>query len=103
MGRKGKSAVAAGKWKKPVAGILTGGVSLLLLLALSSYRPRAAVDNWAGPVGHSLAGAILTTAGIGGYARALFLIAGSCARVVGRPRISVARTRSWLRSSRCSM
>jgi S-DNA-T family DNA segregation ATPase FtsK/SpoIIIE len=103
MGRKGKSAVAAAKWKKPVAGILTGGVSLLLLLALSSYRPRAAVDNWAGPVGHSLAGAILTTAGIGGYALALFLIAVSCALVVGRPRISFARTSSWLLFSLCSM
>src|SRR5258708_23902366 len=103
MGRKGKSAVAAGKWKKPVAGILTGGVSLLLLLALSSYRPRAAVDNWAGPVGHSLAGAILTTAGIGGYALALFLIAASRALGVGRPPISFPRTRSWPPRSPFSM
>src|SRR5260370_10309668 len=100
MGRKGKSAVAAAKWKKPVAGILTGGVSLLLLLALSSYRPRAAVDNWAGPVGHSLAGAILTTAGIGGYALALVLIPGACPLVVGRPRSSFPRTSSWLLFSR---
>jgi S-DNA-T family DNA segregation ATPase FtsK/SpoIIIE len=103
MGRKGKSAVAAAKWTKPVAGILMGGVSLLLLLALSSYRPRAAMENWAGPVGHSLAGVILTTAGVGGYALVLFLIAVSCALVLGRPRISFARACSWLLFSLCSM
>ena len=110
MGRKGKSA-AAGKgaapaqveWKKPVAGILLGGVSLLMLLGLSSYRPRAAADNWAGPVGHGLAGALLETAGIGGYALALFLAAVACALVIGRPRISFARASSWLLFSLCAM
>ena len=104
MGRKGKSA-AAGKvaWKKPVAGILLGGASLLLLLGLSSYRPRAAAENWAGPVGHGLAGALLETAGIGGYALAIFLIAVSCALVIGRPRISFARASSWLLFSLCAM
>ena len=110
MGRKGKSA-AAGKgaaaakvaWKKPVAGILLGGASVLMLLGLSTYRPRAAAENWAGPVGHGLAGALLDLTGVGGYALALFLIAVSCALLVGRPRISFARASSWLLFSLCAM
>jgi len=109
MGRKGKSG-AAGKgaatkvaWKKPVAGILLGGASLLMLLGLWSYRPRAAAENWAGPVGHGLAGALLEMAGIGGYALAIFLIAVACALVIGRPRISFARASSWLLFSLCAM
>ncbi len=110
MGRKGKSAAvgkgpAAAKveWKKPVLGILLGGVSLLTLLGLSTYRPRAAAENWAGPVGHGLAGALLETVGLGGYALALFLLAVSCALVIGRPRISFARASSWLLFSLCAM
>jgi S-DNA-T family DNA segregation ATPase FtsK/SpoIIIE len=104
MGRKGKSAAAAKvQWKKPVAGILLGGFSLLMLLGLSSYRPRAAVENWAGPVGHGVAGALLEAAGVGGYALALFLVAVSCALTLGRPRISFARASSWLLFSLCSM
>src|SRR5882672_2072522 len=103
MGRKGKSAPAKATWKKPVAGILIGGFSLLLLLGLSSYRPRAAAANWAGPVGHGIAGALLETAGVGGYALALFLIAVACALVIGRPRISFARASSWLLFSLCAM
>jgi S-DNA-T family DNA segregation ATPase FtsK/SpoIIIE len=104
MGRKGKRAAAAKvEWKRPVAGILLGGFSLLMLLGLSSYRPRAAAENWAGPVGHRLAGALLEAAGVGGYALALFLVAVSCALTVGRPRISFARASSWLLFSLCSM
>src|SRR3954453_23372427 len=103
MGRKGKSAPAKASWNGPVAGILLGGCSLLLLLGLTSYRPRAAALNWAGPVGHGLAGALLGMAGVGGYALALFLIAVSSALVGGRPRISFARASSWLLFSLCAM
>src|SRR5260370_20881125 len=91
MGRKGKSAPPRAGWKRPVAGILLAGVSLLLLLGLSSYRPRAAAQNWAGPVGHRLAGAMLEAAGVGGYALALFFIVVACGLTLGRPRLSFAR------------
>ena len=106
MGRKGKGAPAKAQWKKPVAGILLGGVSLLTLLGLSSYQPRgssAEASNWAGPVGHRLAGALLETAGVGGYALALFLLAIACALTLGRPRLSFARAGSWLLFSLCAM
>src|SRR5690349_14440337 len=103
MGRKGKGAPAKAQWKKPVAGILLGGVSVLMLLGLSSYRPKAEVANWAGPVGHHLAGALLETAGVGGYALAMFLLAVACALTLGRPRLSFARTGSWLLFSLSAM
>ncbi len=105
MGRKGKNgARAAGtSWKKPVAGILLGAFSVVLLLGLSSYRPRAALENWAGPVGHGIAGGMLETAGIGAYGLALFLCAVSCALVAGWPKLSFARAGSWLLFSLCAM
>jgi S-DNA-T family DNA segregation ATPase FtsK/SpoIIIE len=93
MGRKAKNAPAG--WKRPVAGILLGGFAAVALLGLSSYRPRGG-ENWAGPVGHRLAGALLEAAGVGGYAAAIFLLAVACALVVGRPKISFARAGSWL-------
>ncbi|MCA1827192.1 MAG: DNA translocase FtsK 4TM domain-containing protein [Myxococcales bacterium] len=102
MSRK-KSAPAASAWKRPVVGILLGGFALLMLLGLSSYRPRAASEDWAGPVGHRLAGALLEITGVGGYAIGLFLVAVACALVVGRPRISFARAGSWLLFSLCTM
>src|SRR5947209_2331780 len=94
MGRKGK--VEGVAWKRPVAGILLGGVSALALLGLTSYRPGAAAGNWAGPFGHGLAGALLEAAGVGAYAGAFFLLAVACALVAGRPRLSFARAGSWL-------
>ena len=100
MGRKGKSAPAG--WKRPVAGILLGGFSLLALLGLSSYQPRGGGD-WAGPLGHRLAGALLEVAGVGGYAAAMFLFAVACALVAGRPRLSFARAGSWLLFSLSTM
>src|SRR5260370_11891122 len=103
MGSKGKSAPPRAGWKRAVAGILLAGVSLLLLLGLSSYRPRAAAQNWAGPVGHRLAGAMLEAAGVGGYALALFLIVVACALTLGRPRLSFARAGSWILFSLCAM
>src|SRR3954470_10815096 len=105
MGRKGKNgARAAGRnWKKPVAGILLGAFSVLLLLGLSSYSPRSSAENWAGPVGHGLAGGLLEAAGIGGYAVALFLCAIGCALTAGWPRLSFARAGSWLLFSFCAM
>jgi len=103
MGRRTKSAPPRARWGKPVAGILLGGVSLLVLLGLSSYRPRAALQNWAGPAGHRLAGALLEVAGAGGYALAIFLLAVACALTLGRPRLSFARAGSWLLFSLCAM
>src|SRR6266851_8507537 len=102
MGRKGKSGDKA-HWKKPVTGILLGGCASLALLGLSSYQPRAGGSDWAGPVGHGLAGALLEAVGVGAYAGALFLLAVACALVVGRPRISFARASSWLLFSLCAM
>src|SRR5438128_1918922 len=93
MARKSQSKGAG--WKRPVSGILLGGFALVALLGLSSYRPRGG-DDWAGPVGHRLAGALLEAAGVGGYAAALFLLAVGCAWVAGRPRLSFARAGSWL-------
>ncbi|MGZ6125661.1 MAG: DNA translocase FtsK 4TM domain-containing protein, partial [Myxococcales bacterium] len=105
MGRKGKNASAPKgvAWKKPVAGILLAGFALVSLLALASYRPRAAAGNWAGPVGHGFAGSLLEATGMGAYAFAVFLLAVACALLVGRPRLSFARAGSWLTFSVCAM
>src|SRR5437016_7919265 len=105
MGRNGMNGAApkdAG-WKKPVFGILLAGCALVSLLALSSYQPRGAAGNGAGPVGYGLAGSLLETAGIGAYAFLIFLLAVACALVVGRPRLSFARAGSWLTFSLCAM
>jgi S-DNA-T family DNA segregation ATPase FtsK/SpoIIIE len=109
MGRKAKNGSAQPKareavaWKKPVVGILLGGFSMLLLLALSSYTPRDEASNWAGPVGHGLAGALLGIAGAGGYALALFSVVVACSLLFGRPRLSFGRAASWLVFSLCAM
>jgi len=105
MGRKGKKAARDGRmnWKRPVAGILLGAFAVVVLLGLSSYRPRAAGHNWAGPVGQGVAGALLDLAGVGGYALAIFLFALACALVAGWPRLSFARAGSWLLFSLCAM
>ena len=105
MSRKVKAAKATPSpgWRKPVFGILLGGVALVALLGLSSYRPRAAAENLAGPVGHSIAGLLLEAAGVGGYAAALFILALACALVAGRPRLSFGRATSWLLFSAATM
>jgi S-DNA-T family DNA segregation ATPase FtsK/SpoIIIE len=104
MGRKGKSgAPKAARWHKPVAGILLAGASLVSILALASYRPRGAAANWAGPVGHGVAGLLLEAAGIGGYAMAALLLAIAAALIFGKPRVSFARAGSWLTFSLCGM
>src|SRR2546425_2608662 len=105
MGRKGKngSAPKDAGWKKPVLGILLAGCALVSVLALSSYQPRGAAGNWAGPVGYGLAGSLLETAGIGADAFLVFLLAPGCARLVGPPRLSFARAGSWLTFSLCAM
>jgi S-DNA-T family DNA segregation ATPase FtsK/SpoIIIE len=105
MGRKGKNGAQAGgvSWKRPVVGILLGAFAVVVLLGLSSYRPRAPGQNWAGPVGQGMAGALLDLTGVGGYALALFLFAVACALVAGWPRLSFARAGSWLLFSLCAM
>jgi S-DNA-T family DNA segregation ATPase FtsK/SpoIIIE len=105
MARKGKTGAApeGASWSKPVVGILTAGVALLSLLALSSYRPRGIPENWAGPVGHSLAGTLLEIAGAGGYALAAFLLGIGSALIAGRPRLSFARAGSWILFSLTAM
>ncbi len=116
MGRKikvAKAAKSAGRessrpsagpgWRRPVFGILLGGAALVALLGLSSYRPRGVAENWAGPVGHSLARVLLEAAGVGGYAAAIFVLALACALVAGRPRLSFARATSWILFSAAAM
>jgi DNA segregation ATPase FtsK/SpoIIIE, S-DNA-T family len=83
-------------WKRPVAGILLAGIALVALLGLWSYGPRAPLSNWAGPVGYTVAGALLEVAGVGAYAAALFLLAVSIALVAGRPRVSFSSSSSWV-------
>src|SRR6266436_3225177 len=105
MPSKGKTGAApdGASWSKPVAGILTAGVALLSLLALISYRPRGLAENWAGPVGHSLAGALLEVAGAGGYVVAGVLLVVGTALIAGRPRLSFARAGSWILFRSCAM
>ncbi|HEY6909489.1 MAG TPA: DNA translocase FtsK 4TM domain-containing protein [Myxococcales bacterium] len=106
MGRKGKNGArqtGGATWRRPVAGILLGAFAVVVLLGLWSYRPRAAGQNWAGPVGQGVAGALLDLAGVGGYALALFLCAAACALVAGWPRLSFSRAGSWLLFSLCAM
>src|SRR2546429_6805129 len=98
MGRKGKngSAPKDAGWKKPVLGILLAGCALVSVLALSSYQPRGAAGNWAGPVGYGLAGSLLETAGIGADASGIFLLAVPCALLLGPPPLSFAPAGAWL-------
>jgi len=90
----GRPAEAA--WKRPVAGILLAGIAAVALLGLWSYGPRTPDANWAGPVGHAVAGALLEVAGVGAYALAISIIAIAIALVVGRPRVSISNAASWL-------
>ena len=87
---------------RPVAGILLSGLSLLAILGLSTYRPHEPAANWAGPVGHGLAGVLLGLAGVGAYALALFVSLVAAALLIGR-RMSFARTLSWLCFSAATM
>src|SRR3989442_15092442 len=93
MGRKGKngSALKDAGWKKPVFGILLAGCALVSVLALSSYQPRGAAGNWAGPVGYGLAGSLLETAGDGGDSFRIFLPGRRFAAPRGRPAAPVRR------------
>jgi len=83
-------------WKRPVVGILLAGIASVALLGLWSYGPRAPGANWAGPVGYTVAGALLEVAGVGAYAAALFLLAVAMALVAGRPRVSFSSSASWV-------
>jgi S-DNA-T family DNA segregation ATPase FtsK/SpoIIIE len=86
-----------------VAGILLAGAGLVALLGTASYAPRAQGANWAGPVGHRLASALLEATGIGAYAAVLFVLAVAAALIAGRPRLSWSRATSWLLFSVCAM
>ncbi len=101
-GREQRSATAA-KWRRPVVGILLGAAAVVALLGLGSYRPRGLGQNWAGPVGHSLARILLEAAGVGAYAAAIFVLALSCALLAGRPRLSFGRATSWILFSAAAM
>ena len=94
--KQGAAAAASSGRGRAVAGILLGGAALLALLGLWSYRPRVQVANWAGPVGHGLASALLEVAGVGAYVGAGLLFAVACALVAGRPKLTMRRWASWL-------
>jgi DNA segregation ATPase FtsK/SpoIIIE, S-DNA-T family len=93
----------AAEWRRPVAGILLGGMSLVAFLALASYGPRGRSPDWAGPLGRFLADALLEAAGIGAYALILLVAALAAALIAGRPRLSAARAGSWIVFSACAM
>src|SRR5438270_5949327 len=82
-------------WQRPVAGILLSAVAVVAFLGLSSYGPRAQA-NWAGPVGHQVAGALLELIGAGAYAGALFLLVVAATLIAGKPRFTFSRAASWL-------
>jgi DNA segregation ATPase FtsK/SpoIIIE, S-DNA-T family len=82
-------------WQRPVAGILLSAVAVVAFLGLSSYGPRAQA-NWAGPVGHQVAGALLELIGAGAYAAALFLLVVAATLIAGKPRFTFSRAASWL-------
>src|SRR5882762_3824742 len=102
--------------KRCPAGLCTrkvDGTRVALTVARKRVRPEGVVraevrmgskgKNWAGPVGHLVAGTLLEATGFGGYALALFLLAVACALLLGRPRLSFARAGSWLLFSFCAM
>jgi S-DNA-T family DNA segregation ATPase FtsK/SpoIIIE len=105
LARTNKRAAVQGstEWRRPVAGILLGGFSLVALLALASYRPYGRGLDWAGPLGRLLASALLEAAGMGAYAAVILLAALAAALVAGQPRLSLARAGSWLAFSACAM
>jgi S-DNA-T family DNA segregation ATPase FtsK/SpoIIIE len=82
-------------WQRPVAGILLSAVAVVAFLGLSSYGPREQA-NWAGPVGHQVAGALLEVIGAGAYAAALFLLVVAGTLIAGKPRFTFSRAASWL-------
>jgi S-DNA-T family DNA segregation ATPase FtsK/SpoIIIE len=81
-------------WHQPVTGILFAAMAIVTLLGLWSYgaRPQA---NWAGPVGHQVAGALLELVGAGAYAAAVFLLVVGATLIAGR-RFTFSRAASWL-------
>jgi len=93
--KKGPGRTKAVAWQRPVAGILLGAVAVIALLGLSSYGPRLPAQNWAGPVGFTVAEVLLEMAGVGAYAAALFVLAIGIALVAGRPRLSFSSCGSW--------
>ena len=80
-------------WHRPVAGILLAAIGIVTLLGLWSYGARAQA-NWAGPVGHRVAGVLLELVGAGAYAAAVFLLAVAATLMGGR-RFTFTRAASW--------
>ncbi len=81
---------------RPVVGILLLGSCLLFLLGLSTYRPHQPAANWAGPLGHGLAAALLGVTGVGAYAAVLFLALVAVSLLAGHPKLNFSRTLAWL-------
>jgi S-DNA-T family DNA segregation ATPase FtsK/SpoIIIE len=79
-----------------VVGILLLGSSLVFLLGLSTYRPHQPAANWAGPLGHGLAAALLGVTGVGAYAAVLFLALVAVSLLAGHPKFNFSRTLSWV-------
>jgi S-DNA-T family DNA segregation ATPase FtsK/SpoIIIE len=92
---KARAAAPSAGLLRPVLGILLGGAGLLVLAGLVSYRPHAAADNWAGPVGHGMSATLLDSLGVGAYALAGFLLLCASALVARRPRLSIFKTFAW--------
>jgi S-DNA-T family DNA segregation ATPase FtsK/SpoIIIE len=76
--------------------ILLLGSCLLFLLGLSTYRPHQPAANWAGPLGHGLAAALLGVTGVGAYAAVLFLALVAVSLLAGHPKLTFSRTLAWL-------
>ena len=101
QGKKAKSGAArkrgegAGRFLRPVSGLLLGGSALVMLLGLYSYKPKVAVENLAGPLGHSLAATLLEALGVGAWALGLFFLLCASALLSGWPRLTAARVLSW--------
>jgi S-DNA-T family DNA segregation ATPase FtsK/SpoIIIE len=95
QGAARKGGEGAGRFFRPVSGLLLGGSALVLLLGLYSYKPKVAVENLAGPLGHSLAATLLEALGVGAWALAFFFLLCASALLSGWPRLTAARVLSW--------
>ena len=89
--RRGKSRGEAGRTpahvRIEIPGILVAASTLLLFLALISYRPpngTALASDWIGPAGATLADALYFMFGLGAFSFILVGVASAVALLVGR-------------------